>query len=151
MNDDPVRAHLRAALEVIARREEARLRAVFDDVDRSTAEQTAAMRPVITFLTTLQEEVGARDDVRFVLPGRTPVATVEAGTVTASHRIRLTFDVDLKSYRLERTDTWCFADGGSRDTVIHAPSPKAAVKHVVELIGEHLGAERALQVFTRRS
>lgn len=145
MNDDPVRAHLRAALEAIARREETRVRTVFEDADRSTAEQMAAMRPVIVLLSALQEEVGRRDDVRFTLTERTPFAIIETGTVTGGHRIQLSFDLGLKSYRLERTDTWRFAEGGSREIVIHAATPDDAVKHVVEILGEHLGAERALQ------
>ena len=143
MDDEKVRAHLKAALEAVTEGEEARVRGILDDSDQRIAEQIAAMGPVFALLSALQEEVGPHKDISFRLADAGHMATLETKSSTSRDRITVGFDVKRKSYRLECTNSYSFAGGGSNTEVIFASTPDDAMKPVIEMLGKHLGAERA--------
>lgn len=144
MTDNPIAMHLRAALEAVAAREEERVRSIFDDADRSTNAQVKGMEPVLRLLSQLKDVVGDRAGVRFVIADSAISASAETGTAASHHRIDITFDPTHEQYRVERTDTFLFADGGSHSSVVRVGGPDEAVRHVVEMMGEHIGSERVM-------
>lgn len=147
MTDAEVRAHIRSALELAAKREEERVRESMGEYDKQWQEQIVSMRPVVEALSALREELEPRADIRFSFAVDGHSATVNVGTGGDGNRVHVTFDnYDLaRQYRLEFSANWSLADGGLVNSVENVKKAEDAVALVIEMVGKYIGAKRATE------
>ena len=144
MSEQSIRQHLRAALDAIVSREQARLRDAAAGADALASARIRTMQPLIEALRSVASETRGVGGLAIRAAPDSDQARVEMTDDGRSCRT-LALSSDAASNRFEVEETQYFPLSGDRVSYLHCfDTPEDALQFVLGTIGSHIASRQAL-------
>jgi hypothetical protein len=142
MSDERIRSYLRQVLSEVTKREKERVSAILDNADKSIAEGIEKMKPLIQLLKALKDEVGEVEGLKISLADAGHMATVRADTSVTTDSYSISTCYDNSAFTIEAFHSFS-VDGSYHEEKKEYASAEEVITKVIELVGNHIGAQQA--------
>lgn len=142
MTNENIRKYLRQALNEVISTEEKRVTEILNDSDTKIAEGIEKMKPLMELLLALKQEVGEVPGLDISLAKHGHMATVVANTSVTYDSYSISTNYDNSKFKIEIFSTFSVDDSIHEETIVFDTADEAMEK-IINLVGEHIGGERA--------
>ncbi len=142
MSDQEVKSYLRSALALIVDAEQARVSAILDDSKVRIAQGIEKMRPVITLIRALKEEVGDVEGLDISPAEQGHMATVYAQTSVTTDRLSISTNYGNTAFVIEESHSFSVDNSWQEDRNEYS-SIEDLMARVLKVVGEHIGGQKA--------
>ncbi len=147
MAEQEIRNYLRSALAAVVDAEQNRVSGILNDSKIRIAEGVEKMKPIITLLRALKEEVGEVEGLE-ISPadhGHMAVVSAETSVTTESLSISTNYETMEKSaFVIEEFSSFSVDGSWHEDSKEYASAEDVMVR-VLEVVGKHIGGQQAQQ------
>lgn len=142
MSDQEVRSHLRSALAAVVDAEQNRVSAILIDSKIKIAEGIEKMRPIITLIQALKEEVGKVEGLEISPAVHGHMAIVRSETSVTTERLSISTNYDNSTFVIEESSSFLM-DGSWHEDRNEYASAEDVIARVLETVGKHIGGQQA--------
>jgi len=142
MSEQEIRNHLRSALAAVVEAEQKRVSAILNDSRIKIAKGIEMMKPLITLIRALKEEVGEVDGLVISTAEHGHMATVRAQTSVTTDSLSIKTNYDNSAFVIEEFSSFSI-DSSCREVSREYSSAEDAMARVLEIVGKHIGGQQA--------
>ena len=144
MLDDPIRAHLRAALDALVADEKVKLHAHYDANDAKMAERVNRLSPLLQLLGTLRVELHESPGVEISIAPHGHMATVDLKAGASHHTLSLATTYDNSAFLLNEHVVYSF-DAESTERIHTFSTPDDVMRFILGEVGKHIASHEVLR------
>lgn len=142
MSEQDIRKHLRSALAEVVEVEQSRVSAILSNSTIKIAEGVEKMRPLITLIRALKDEVGDVDGLDIDPAEHGHMATVRADTSVTTESLSISTNYDNTAFVIEEYSSFSIDNSWQEDRK-EFHSTEDVMARVLEVVGKHIGAQQA--------
>jgi len=148
MSDHEIRNHLRSALAAVVEAEQNRVSTILNNGKISQAQGIEMMKPVITLLQALKEEVGEVEGLRISTAPHGHMATVNAGTLVTDDSLSISANYNATAFVVEGSRSYRM-DNSHNEYVKEYSSAEEVMARVLDVVGKHIGGQQAQRAYKK--
>jgi hypothetical protein len=142
MSEQEIRNHLRSALAAVVEAEQNRVSAILNDSKIKIAKGIEMMKPLITLIRALKEEVGEVEGLVISTAEHGHMATVRAQTSVTTESLSIKTNYGNSAFVIEEFSSFSI-DNSCREDSKEYSSAEDAMARVLEVVGKHIGGQQA--------
>ena len=142
MSEQEIQNHLRSALAAVVEAEQNRVSVILNESKIKIAEGVEKMRPIITLVRALQEEVGEVEGLEISPAEHGQMATVHAQTSVTTETLSIPTNYGNSVFVIEEFSSFS-VDGSYHEDRKKYSSAEDVVARVLEVVGKHMGGQQA--------
>lgn len=144
MSDQEIRSYLRSALAIVVDAEQARVSAILDDSNAKIAQGVEKMKPLITLISALKEEIGDVDGLEISPAEHGHMATVRAQTSCTTDSLSISTNYENTAFVIEEFHSFSSSfDNSWHEDRNEYSSTGDVMERVLKIVGEHIGSQMA--------
>lgn len=144
MAETKFQMHLRAALDEVVALEKQRLHDFYDRSDAKLARRVEMLRPLLSSLKALDEEVGHVEGLTVNLAPHGHIATIRLESSTLHHTLSISTSYENECYEVEEKRYYTFGDSDIIEERHKFEAVEDALALVVTVVGKHIAQLQAL-------
>ena len=142
MSEQEIRNYLRSALAAVVDVEQNRVSAILNDSKIKIAEGIEKMKPIITLIRALKEEVGKVEGLEISPAEHGHMASVRSETSVTTERLSISTNYGNSAFVIEEFSSFS-VDGSYHEDRKEYSSAEDVMARILEVVGKHIGGQQA--------
>ena len=142
MSEQEIRNHLRSALAAVVDAEQNRVSGILNDSKIRIAQGVEKMKPLITLIRALKEEVGEVEGLEISPAEHGHMAVVRAQTSVTTESLSISTNYENSVFVIEEFSSFS-VDGSWHEDRKEYSSAEDVMARVLEVVGKHIGGQQA--------
>lgn len=142
MSEQEIRNYLKSALAAVVEAEKSRVSAILNGANIKISRRIEMMKPVITLIRALKEEVGEVEGLTISPAGPGHMATVCVQTSVTTESLSISTNSGNTAFVIEELSAFS-VDNSRCEGRVEYRSAEEVMARVLEIVGKHIGGQQA--------